>query len=189
MLDGSSLPASSPLVSVRVSEGLELRWTGAESLQPVDATSLTGEQQALFQQPSDAPIYLEDERFAQASLSLQRRKPSYAADIHIDAVVQQDSLTETFKILCTPEAARVERLLIHFSQPRDVPLEWSLAGGNNSGQFSARKLTAGEQAEAGMRALVKCGSCCCNLHGQAHSNCGDNALSRSSQKLPSHSFR
>jgi hypothetical protein len=151
MLDGTAIPTASPLVNVRSADGLELRWTGRETLQPLDQTTISGEQRALFGLGGDGSIYLDDERFTQAGLSIQRRKASYAADIHIDAVVQQGSLTETFRIQCTPEAVRVDRLLVHVSQPRETPLEWSLAGGNNSGTFSARKLSAGEQTESGIR--------------------------------------
>ncbi len=150
MLDFSPFGGQTRLISVRAAEGSELRWTGLEEIERYDATTLSAEQLQLFPQIPEGVVFTADDRFLQTTLGLQRRKPTYTADIHIDAAVQQDRLTETFTIQCTPEAARVERLLVHFSQAREAPLEWNLAGGNNSGQFSARKLSTGEQLKAGL---------------------------------------
>jgi hypothetical protein len=152
MFDWSAFRGGTSLISVRAAEGLELRWTGTESLARHETSNLSHEQLGLFTRFPEEPVFSDDDHFAQATVSVARRKPSYAADIHIDVAIQKDALTETFTILCTPDASRVERLLVHLSQPREMPLEWRLAGGNNSGQFSARKLSAGEQAEAGLRA-------------------------------------
>ncbi len=152
MLDFTAFPGGTSLVSVRASEGLELRWSGTETLQRLDAAELSTEQLGLFPRLPEGVLFSEDEQFVRSRVSVSRRRPSYSADIHIDAALQNEALTETFTILCTPDASRIERLLIHFSQPRTEPLEWRLAGGNNSGQFSARKLSAGEQAKAGIQA-------------------------------------
>ena len=152
MLDLSAFGGQTRLISVRPAEGSELQWTGLEEIERHDATALADEQLQLFPQLPEGLVFTADDRFLQATLSLKRRKPAYTADIHIDAAVQQDRLTETFTIQCTPEAARVDRLLVHFSQAREVPLEWNLAGGNNSGQFSARKLSSGEQVKEGLPA-------------------------------------
>ena len=94
-------------------------------------------------------MFSEDAIFSQAAVALQRRKPSYSIDVRIDAAVQKNVLTETYTIECVPEAGRVDRLLVHLSHPRESHLEWNLAGGN-SGQFSARKMSTGEQARTAL---------------------------------------
>jgi hypothetical protein len=58
-------------------------------------------------------------------------------------------LIETYTIQCVPETARVERLLVRLSQARDEPVQWSLAGAS-SGEFSARRTSAAEQAQLGL---------------------------------------
>jgi len=152
MLNLAEVGGTDRLIGVRSAEGIELRWSGAEELGRLDAASLAADQRRLFALAPEGMLLSLDDRFAQATLRVERPRPSYAADIHVDAAVQRDRLTETVTIQCTPDTARVERLLIHFSQSREVPLEWNLAGGNNSGQFSARKLSPGEQVKAGLPA-------------------------------------
>lgn len=149
MLDFSEFERATRLISVRAVEGWDLHWTGSEKLNRRDAANLDSGQSQLFAQLPDGPVFSEDESFAQSSVTRARRKPNYAADIHIDVAVRKNTLSETYTIQCAPDAARVERLLVRFSQARDVPLEWNLAGGN-SGKFSARKLSAAEQDKAGL---------------------------------------
>ena len=115
----------------------------------MDPLKLKPEEFKLFAQPPSGLVFLEDATFAQSAVALQRRKPSYSADVRIDAAVHENVLTETYNIQCVPEAGRVERLLVHLAHPRESNLEWNLAGGN-SGQFSARKMSPGEQASTAM---------------------------------------
>ncbi|REK11583.1 MAG: hypothetical protein DWQ37_13805 [Planctomycetota bacterium] len=150
MLDFSQFDAQAQLISVRAADGSELRWSGDEQLERLEPDNLTAEQLQLFVQLPDGPVFVENDVFGRASVARERRRPNYSVDIHIDAAVREGKLAETYTIHCVPDAARVERLLVHFSQPREIPLQWNLAGGNNSGQFSARKLTSGEQAGLGL---------------------------------------
>ena len=151
MLDLTSFGSLNRLASVKAADGWELRWGGGDELNRRDAVGLSTAESQLFAQPPSGVLFVEDAVFAQATLALDRRRPSFTADIRLDAAVQKTSLTETCTIQCVPESARVERLLVQFSVDRPVPLEWSLAGGN-SGQFSARRLAAGEQRLAGLPA-------------------------------------
>jgi hypothetical protein len=151
MLAFDQWTAATKLISVRAAEGTRLRWTGALDLKRLDPLELEPSQLELFPKAPNGLVFAEDSVFGQSSVALDRQKASYTAEIRIDAVVQKDALTETYAIQCTPEAARLERLLVRLSQSRVAPLEWSVAGGN-SGQFSARKLSAAEQAQSGLPA-------------------------------------
>ncbi len=137
------------LICVRAAEGSELRWIDSGDLNARDVLAMSPAETQLFPSQPTGLLFVEDEVFSQSTVGFERRRPSYTADIRIDAAVQKQVLTETYTIQCVPEAARVERLLIRFSHGRDVPLEWNLAGGN-SGQFSVRKISPGEQAQAGL---------------------------------------
>jgi hypothetical protein len=149
MLSFDTLQRGTSLICVRAGEGSELRWTGSEDLSRLDPLKLSPDEVTLFAQPPSGLVFSQDAAFAQAAVALLRRKPSYTASILIDAAVQKNVLTETYTIGCAPEAARVERLLVHLSDRRDAPLEWSLAGGT-SGQFSARRISAAEQAQVAL---------------------------------------
>ncbi|MBI3838756.1 MAG: hypothetical protein HY288_12595 [Planctomycetia bacterium] len=151
MLSFDQLDVGTRLISVRAADGYELRWTGSEELRRHDPLELAPAELQLLPQPPNGLLFVEDSSFAQATVALQRRKPSYAADIRIDAAVQKNALTETYTIQCIPEAVRVERLVVRFSQARDVPFEWTLAGGS-SGQLSARRLSVDDPAPLGLGA-------------------------------------
>src|SRR5262249_14888085 len=127
----------------------ELRWGSGNELNRRDALSLSPAETQLFAQPPSGLLFVEDAQLSAATLALERRRPAFTVDIRLDAAVQKDTLTETCILQCIPESARVERLLAQLSVAREEPLEWSLAGGN-SGQFSARRLAAGEQRLAGL---------------------------------------
>ncbi len=137
------------LLSVQGAEGLDVRWQG-ESPEPRDLASLTPEQLKLFTRPPQAAVFVAEELADDAVLSVEPERPEYSANVHVDVVVQNRSLTETVTILCTPATSRVDRLLVQLSGRRSEALKWSLAGGNNSGDFSARRLSAGEQSKLGL---------------------------------------
>ncbi len=94
-------------------------------------------------------LFVLDAAFGQSTVAIERRRASYTAEIRIDASVNSGVLTETYTVRCAAETTRVDRLLVRFSEARESPLEWSLAGGN-SGQFSARRLSPGEQEQVGL---------------------------------------
>jgi len=149
MLSFDSFQLGTRLIGVRAAEGSELRWNASDDLNRLDPLKLSPAESKLFSQPPTGLVFAQDPIFAQAAVALQRRKPSYSVDVRIDAAVQKNVLTETYTIECVPEAGRVDRLLVHLSHPREAALEWNLAGGN-SGQFSARKMSAGEQARTAL---------------------------------------
>jgi hypothetical protein len=151
MLDLDPWQPHNRLISVRASEGTQLRWSGTVDLKRLDPLELGPAALELFARAPNGLLFAEDPVFAQSVVAIDRRKPSFTADIRIDAVVQRDVLTETYTLSCVPESASVERLLVRLSQARPAALEWKLAG-VNSGQFSARRISAGEQAQAGLSA-------------------------------------
>ncbi len=146
MLRLNPRPNGDRLISVEGAEGMELVWTGAADLRRMDPLNLTPQQLELFPERPLGALFAADTSFAQSTVGIDRQRARYSADIRIDAAVQSDTLVETYTIQCVPETTRMDRLLVRFSEARDAPLEWSLAGAN-SGQFSARRLTESEQAQ------------------------------------------
>lgn len=71
---------------------------------------------------------------------LQTRLPRYRAKIRLDVLASQKSLLEQYRIECVPDGARVERVVILFSQSRPEAVRWSL-GGDLDRQWTARRLT------------------------------------------------
>ena len=131
MLDLSGYAGQTRLIGVKPADGFELRWLEGNELNRRDTLGLTAAETQLFPRPPSGVLFVDDALFAQSSLAVERRKPNYAVDIRIDAAVQKDSLAETCTIQCVPEATHaIDRLLVRFSQAREAPIEWSLAGGD-----------------------------------------------------------
>ncbi len=149
MLDFDPAPGGERLIAVRGAEGMELRWAEAADSSRLDPLKLTAAQTRLLPQPTAGVLFDADALFVRSTVGVERRKASYAVDIRIDAVLQDDVLTETYTFECVPETSRIDRLLVRLSQPRDAPLEWNLAGAN-SGQFAARRITPAEQTQVGL---------------------------------------
>lgn len=64
--------------------------------------------------------------------SLLERRPPVEADSQVRLTVIDDKIAETFTFSCRPGAAALDAVLVHFSEPTDDALEWSLlppAGG------------------------------------------------------------
>ncbi len=146
--DPDSFNVASEILSVQGTGGLEVRWQ-SEFLHGRAPNALSAEELQLFVQAPAQTVVLVDDRVDDARLSIEQQRPEFTADLHVDVAVQGPTLTETLTILCTPAASRVDRLLVHLSEKHDENVKWSLAGGN-SGDFSARRLSAGEQTKLGL---------------------------------------
>jgi len=85
---------------------------------------------------------------SEAEVQLETARPQYAAEIHVDALVQSHALREAVAIRCVPQSA-VQRLSIFFSEARESPPEWHVDGVENPEQVTFRRRESSEQAEEG----------------------------------------
>ncbi len=167
MLDFSGYRGEMQLIGVAAAEGSELRWGGAEELNRRDVEILDEKQLQLFPQLPAGPVFVDDDHFAQATVTLERRKAQYTAEIHIDAAVQDQSLTETYTIQCLPDAARVDRLLVHFRSParRRWCGIWPAATTPDNSRPAACR--AANRPRPACPAKARFGNCCCGSRGGA----------------------
>lgn len=70
-------------------------------------------------------IPVEDGAMA-APASLLERRPPVEADTRVRLTVLDDRITESFTFSCTPGASALDAVVVHFSEPTDDLLEWSL---------------------------------------------------------------
>jgi hypothetical protein len=73
-----------------------------------------------------------DDAAMAAPASLLERRPPVEADSQVRLTVIDDRIAESFTFSCRPGAAALDAVLVHFSEPTDDALEWSLlppAGG------------------------------------------------------------
>ncbi|NUQ61404.1 MAG: hypothetical protein HUU20_02880 [Pirellulales bacterium] len=139
------------LISLRTVEPYRLNLEGAERLARIDPGSLKAAEQRLFVQPPREVLFENNADAARLKVSLVTPKPSYSAASAVDAVVTDASLMESYRFRITPADAQVDRLLVHFSCPRQLPPRWNIEGSTEE-HYSARRLSAEEQAAAGLDA-------------------------------------
>ncbi|NQT12077.1 MAG: hypothetical protein HQ582_04985, partial [Planctomycetes bacterium] len=129
-------------VCLRAPEPYELELTGAETLTRVDPQSLDARARELFREPPGEPLFEDDAGAAGLSVSLTMRKPGYSATIEVEATVAEESLAESYRFHCVPEAARMDRVVVQFSHARTARTRWTL-GAEDEGNWTARRLPPG----------------------------------------------
>ena len=127
------------LTAIRAVEPYQLKLAGTEALSRVDPQTLDAAALELFTDLPGHPLFENDTGAGGLRVSLETRKPSYSAVIRVEAIASEKSLLESYWLRCVPEAARVDRLLVHFSHRRTGPLRWTL-GTDDEDQLTARRL-------------------------------------------------
>ena len=127
------------LVSLRATGPHELKFTGDQRLNRINPQSLNAAELDLFAEPPGDMLFQDDSRAGGLEISLENRKPTYAAAIRVEASVGNGTLQESYVLACAPpKSARVDRLVVRFSRRRDAPLRWSLSGEDETA-LSARR--------------------------------------------------
>jgi hypothetical protein len=128
-----------------------LKLAGAERLRQVNPQRLTAAELDLFDQPPTDLLFLDDAGARQLRVSLEDRRPTYAATLHVEATAGGGGLQESYRLVCTPaKSSPVDRVVARFSRRRAVPPRWSLAG-EEEGGLTARP-AAPEQPKIGPQA-------------------------------------
>jgi hypothetical protein len=99
-------------------------------------------------QPRDGGLVFADDAAAESLvITIARENPSYSAVIRVDAEIEEETLTESYRILCTPESTPLQQLLIHLSEARSEEIDWQMLG-SGSPFLGVRRLTPQEQRAA-----------------------------------------
>ena len=141
-------PGGRRLVAVRSrTPSYQIDLDGTEKLTRIDPQSLDRAAVELFAGPPRGMLFEDDAGAESMRLRLETRKPSYSATIQAEATVSGSSLAESYRLVCVPETARVDRVLVQFSLARQGALRWTL-GAEDERQLTARRLSAAEEAQA-----------------------------------------
>jgi len=141
---------SKQLVAVDAVGPYRVTLSGDERLQHLSPHSLDVAQRDLFAELPRNVLFENDVDAADLRLALESQTPSYEGKIRAEAVVRDGQLRESYTLRCLPESSqRIERVLVHFSPRRDVPVTWTL-GADDDRQLAARPLSVDEQVAAGL---------------------------------------
>lgn len=128
------------LVAVRAAEPYRLKWRGDDRLNRPKPQELEPGALGLFAETPRELVFENDSAASALRVSLESPKPSYSATIRVEATAYDRFLSEAYWFRCVPEGASVSRLLVHLSARRNVPLQWTLASGDQD-QLTARRLS------------------------------------------------
>ncbi len=144
-----SLAESVRLIDLRTTGAYELRLTNDERLQRITPKQLGAAEIDLLGESPDELLFRDDRDATNLLVSMESRKPSYLATVRGEATVTDKVLQESYAFVCTPsKSARIDRVLVHFTQRRDVPFRWSVAGLDES-RFTATPWMEHQDSDGG----------------------------------------
>ena len=114
----------------------------------IDRSTLVEIERALLASALGDTILALDPDRTDWSVFIEPQSPHYSVDLRVNADCSTDRLSESYSIRCQPEASRVDRLLIAFSQTREQPVDFRLAG--DSTPLSSERLSSAEQSARGL---------------------------------------
>jgi hypothetical protein len=85
------------------------------------------------------------ERAADRQARLVQRRPPLDVRVDVRLAARDERLSESFRLTCRPEAAAVDSVVVHFSEPMGDELDWSLVE-PAGGALVARRLDAADSA-------------------------------------------
>ena len=127
----------------------QLQLSGDVGLLRFDPLQLTEEQNRLVVSDPARLVFADEPQADRLRLILNREQPRYFADIHVSAVVDAASITESYQIQCRPQSSQVGRLLVHLVPAGSPDLQWSIVG-EGAQSLSAVKLDAQQQQTHGI---------------------------------------
>lgn len=95
------------------------------------------------------------QRAADRTGRVVQRRPPLDARVDVRLVARDERLGQAFRFTCRPEAAAVDSLVVHFSEPMGDELQWSLLE-PRGGSLAARRLDAGDDARGPAARLPGC---------------------------------
>ncbi len=141
--------AERQLVAVRAAGAYQVKVAGGERLTRLAPADLAATQRDLFAEPPGELLFENDAGAAGLRVSLENRKPSYTAEIEVEACLGNETLREDYLLRCTPSpSAHIDRVLVRFSHRRGAEVRWSL-GKEDLQALVARRWPVEEQVAAG----------------------------------------
>ncbi len=137
------------LLCLRAVAPYQLSLIGDEGVRRLDPRDLASSDRGLFAQLPEGVMFALDPQASRLQVSLERKRPQYDVSVRIEALVNAQTLSESYTIGVTPAAAPISQLLVQFAQPRDAALAWSLTS-EPSGAVSAVRLSEQQTVEAGL---------------------------------------
>ena len=112
------------LVWLRVAEPYQLKLRGDELIERVNPAGLDDKLLDLFADVPSGLFFENDSRAASLAVTLEAGKPDYSAEIRTEVTVSGESTVEEYRLKCVPNAGRIDRVLVRFSEPMTGDVHW-----------------------------------------------------------------
>jgi hypothetical protein len=112
------------LAWLRATEPYQLGLRGDERVNWVNPQSLDEASSTLFAEPPGELLFENDARAANLAVKLETRKPDYSGRIRTEVSVSGTSMVERYRLQCDPNVGRIDRVVVHFSEPMTGDLRW-----------------------------------------------------------------
>jgi hypothetical protein len=139
------------LMAITADPSHQVALAGDLRLKRLAAEELSAWERVRTQAATGAVMYVEDAAAEDLNVALLEETPSYSAEIYIDAAYREEWAEHAFRLRCQPLASKVARLVVHFSEPLQAPLRWTLSGEEEQAVL-ARPLGGGEMSGAASQA-------------------------------------
>lgn len=136
------------LLALEISGSHRVWLDGADRPALTERSKLAEAERALLASALGDTILEFDPQRPDWNVVIEPQSPRYAADLRVTARCLADRLIESYSVRCQPEASRVDRVLMAFSQAREQPLRFSLTGSEET--LPAERLSSDEQAARGL---------------------------------------
>lgn len=136
------------LFSVRAGEQYQMSVAGDEQLAKLDPSHLDGKDLRLLAEPPRNLLFTKDAGADHLRMNLRKRDPGYAGLIEVEATVGDKTLSESYRLQCSPDSSRLDHVVVHFSHDRPGSLRWTF-GAEEAQPLAARRLPPAEQAALG----------------------------------------
>ncbi|MFV1964082.1 MAG: hypothetical protein ACC628_01570 [Pirellulaceae bacterium] len=138
ILNLGRVPRGRELMSIYAEPPYHLTVAGDAELSHLPLQDLSEEERDMIDTQAGAYVYRDSPAARSLSLGLRREDPRYSAAIAVKAMVESQTLKQTYAIRCEPSASRVARLAVRFSQPSDGSTVWQLDGESDNGLTAVR---------------------------------------------------
>jgi hypothetical protein len=145
-----ALRVTRALLSLGAEAPNRIRLAGDEEIERLDGSQLAEPDAGIVTPTPGSVVFVAETLPERLRIDVRPAPLDYAADIDLQVIVTGRTAEQRSRIQCTPEAAGIRRLVVHFSLPSLEPLQWTLTPGNETA-FTARRLTAAEQGLVGIR--------------------------------------
>lgn len=134
------------LIAIAPDPSLRLDVAGDVHVERMDADSVPPGQAELVR-PRGGGILFRDSHHADTlTVKITREDPTFTVQQHVLAEVTADTLTETYRLQCTPESSSLNRFVVFLTEQRQEPVSWTLEADGNA-LLSARMLTNEERQQ------------------------------------------